>query len=340
MREWWEKTYGTGYDDQMLSQLARVLFMKRKRVETGDASQPDFAFAPQEETWRAIRDVLELRQRYLRSKGIKNPLHVLNSDQRAEFTKGVREEYEESEEQQKLQRNDVEKGLAKGKGKAKSKGRGKGFHARDSPGSLAAFLREQRRKRWCRHMQRVCGTKQIWEILAFTGRFDASDFRATLASRPSERDGDTEEAMHDDENKKRRRLLQNAKEQAKARYNEGRRLARQRDAHRDRSCGASQPARESGSSEMRQRLSSRQTVLLEQYESGRLMKELNEAKVAWGHGCLRSEDGDTLHIGGSTGGGSRRIIDDWAPPAPLDLQEFLEHAETVRGCRRVSRKMR
>ncbi len=111
-------------------------------------------------------------------------------------------------------------------------------------------------------------------------------------------------------------------------------------SHRDRSGGASEPARESGSSEMRQRLSSRQTVLLEQYESGRLMKELNEAKVAWGHGCLRSEDGDTLHIGGSTGGGSRRIIDDWAPPAPLHLQEFLEHAETVRGCRRVSRKMR
>ena len=337
MREWWEKTHGTGYDDQMLSQLARVLFMKRKRVETGDASQPDFAFAPQEETWRAIRDVLELRQRYLRSKGIKNPLHVLNSDQRAEFTKGVREDYEESEEQQKLQRNDVEKGLAKGKSKAKSKGRGKGFHARDSPGSLAAFLREQRRKRWCRHMQRACGTKQIWEILAFTGRFDASDFRATLASRPSERDGDTEEAMHDDERKKRRRLLQNAKEQAKARYNEGRRLARQRDTHRDRSGGASQPAWESGSSGMRQGLSFRQTVLLEDFRSGRLMMELNERKVAWGHGRLRDEAGGHMDIGGSTGGGSRRIIDDWAPP---DCQDFLAHAETVRVCARARPKKR
>ena len=111
-------------------------------------------------------------------------------------------------------------------------------------------------------------------------------------------------------------------------------------SHRDRSGGASEPARESGSSEMRQRLSSRQTVLLEQYESGRLMKELNEAKVAWGHGCLCSEDGVTLEIGGSTGGGSRIVIDDWAPPAPRHLQEFLQHAETVRSCRRVSRKMR
>ena len=108
-------------------------------------------------------------------------------------------------------------------------------------------------------------------------------------------------------------------------------------SHRDRSGGASEPARESGSSEMRQRLSSRQTVLLEQYESGRLMKELNEAKVAWGHGCLWSEDGVKLEIGGSTGGGSRRIIDHWAPP---DCQEFLEHAERVRVCARAPPKKR
>ena len=94
-------------------------------------------------------------------------------------------------------------------------------------------------------------------------------------------------------------------------------------SHRDRSGGASEPARESGSSEMRQRLSSRQTVLLEQYESGRLMKELNKAKVAWGHGRLWDEAGGYIDIGGSTGGGSRSIIDGWAPP---DCQEFLEHA--------------
>ena len=95
-------------------------------------------------------------------------------------------------------------------------------------------------------------------------------------------------------------------------------------SHRDRSGGASEPARESGSSEMRQRLRSRQTVLVEQYESGRLMKELNEAKVAWGHGCLRSEDGDTLNIGGSTDGVSRCLIDAWRIP---ECQRFLDHSD-------------
>ena len=31
---------------------------------------------------------------------------------------------------------------------------------------------QQKRKRWCRHLQRICGAKPIWEVIAFTGRFD------------------------------------------------------------------------------------------------------------------------------------------------------------------------
>ncbi len=89
---------------------------------------------------------------------------------------------------------------------------------------------------------------------------------------------------------------------------------------------------------MSQGLTPRQTDLLEQYDSCRLMKELNAAKVAWGHGRLRDEAGGYMDIGGSTGGGSRRVIDDWAPP---DIEEFLEQAETVGGfVRRVSPKKR
>ena len=58
--------------------------MKRKRVESADASQLGHACASQEETWRAIRDVLELRQRYLGSKSIEDARHALTSDERAE----------------------------------------------------------------------------------------------------------------------------------------------------------------------------------------------------------------------------------------------------------------
>ena len=77
---------------------------------------------------------------------------------------------------------------------------------------------------------------------------------------------------------------------------------------------------------MRHGLSPRQMVLLEDYDSGRLMRELNNAKVAWGHGRLRDEVGRYMDIGGSTGGVSRRIIDRWTPPDPED---FLEQAETM-----------
>ena len=115
MRQFWADTDDTGYDEDLLSQLARLLFMKRKRVESADASQLGLAFASQEETWRAIRDVLELRQSYLKSKGIEDLRHVLTSDERAELTKRARADYEDSEEQRVLQDLDMEKGKAKGK---------------------------------------------------------------------------------------------------------------------------------------------------------------------------------------------------------------------------------
>ena len=67
-------------------------------MESDDASQLGLAFASQQETWRAIRDVLELRQIYLKSKGIEDLRHVLTSAERAELTKRVRAEHENSEE--------------------------------------------------------------------------------------------------------------------------------------------------------------------------------------------------------------------------------------------------
>ncbi len=60
--------------------------------------------------------------------------------------------------------------------------------------------------------------------------------------------------------------------------------------------------------------------LLEKYNNGELCDKRNVAVVALGHGRLENARGDTLDIGGSTGGLSRRVIDSWQPP---DHVEFL-----------------
>ena len=79
MKQFWADTYGTGDDEDLLRHLARLLFKKRKRVESADSIQLGHACASQEETWRAIRDVLEVRQSYLKKQGHTEP--TLRPDQ-------------------------------------------------------------------------------------------------------------------------------------------------------------------------------------------------------------------------------------------------------------------
>ena len=84
----------------------------------------------------------------------------------------------------------IEAATQSGHGKGHTKGpcdgaaRGKG----QAKGGPQAYVRQQMRRRWCRHLQRICGTKQIWEVLAFTGQFDLQFFERMLATeeRPEE----------------------------------------------------------------------------------------------------------------------------------------------------------
>ena len=155
-------------------------FHEKKRAESAVASQLDLALAAQEETCRAIVNVLELRQSYLESKGIKDLRYVLTGDQRVELIKRAKAEYEDSEEQRILQYAGVKKWNAKRK-----------LWGRKEVKSLPAFLRTEKKKRWHQHLQQVCGTRQIWKVLAFTGCFDPDSLREEL--RLSGRDRDVEE---------------------------------------------------------------------------------------------------------------------------------------------------
>ena len=71
-----------------------------------DASRLGLAFAPQEETWRAIKRVLERRQKYLKSKGINEVEHHMNNEQKEEFCKLERAVFHKSDEQKKRQASD------------------------------------------------------------------------------------------------------------------------------------------------------------------------------------------------------------------------------------------
>ena len=68
----------------------------------------------------------------------------------------------------------------------------------------------------------------------------------------------------------------------------------------------------------------KQWKLLQEWDSGQLLAERNDAILALGHGCLQNALGHKLHIGGRTGGGCRRLVDGWLPRDPY---VFLEGAQ-------------
>ena len=82
MKTYWREFSNTASHKDVLKQFSHVLFMKRKEVRSDGAGELDHAFASEQETFRAIRDVLERRQIYLQSKGIKNLGHKMDEDQR------------------------------------------------------------------------------------------------------------------------------------------------------------------------------------------------------------------------------------------------------------------
>ena len=100
---------------------------------------------------------------------------------------------------------------------------------------------------------------------------------------------------------------------------EGQRLPRHREQLRAR--GASQPA---GRGQEEKTFTHKELQVLQHWDNGKLREDLNNAIGALGHGRLTTASGDYLDIGGSTGGGSRRIIDGWKPP---DWSDFLEDAQ-------------
>ena len=172
--------------------------------------------------------MLERRQIYLQSKGIKNLDHKMDEDQRAEFCKEVRKEYENLEDQQTRQASDKDVNYAAYVVKVRQQwvewardGKGRGAPQPVMVNS-ATFVKNQKRKRWHRHLQRICGSKQVWEILSFTGCFELALIQAAvMRGKDGQQDEEEEKQQVDQEERVR---LMHRKIEARARYKEACRL--------------------------------------------------------------------------------------------------------------------
>ena len=114
---------------------------------------------------------------------------------------------------------------SRGRGTKGSRGKGdKGKGGKDErplKKSLKQYVKEQKRKRFHRHLQRICGTKQIWEVLVFSGRFDVEALTEALGN------GDEEEPRVQERQplmERRSARLHHEKAEAIARYKEGERI--------------------------------------------------------------------------------------------------------------------
>ena len=67
----------------------------------------------------------------------------------------------------------------------------------------------------------------------------------------------------------------------------------------------------------------RERTQLHLLSTGALLEQANNAIAEFGHGTLRDEQDNLLHIGGSTGGRTRKIVDDYIEP---DVEKFFQRS--------------
>ena len=220
-----------------------------------------------EETGRAIKSLLQKRRAFLATRGIFDPQHLMTQDERVDCIRHCKAEYEREPLQQELQERDFKEGGNK-------------------------LVHRRKHSRFSREWQRRCGSKQVAEVILFSGRWDADLLRQAMAtdgaSQPVESNTDTAAATH------RRRLKRKAIE-AKYNLRQGRHLA--------------------NAAARGDRLGPRELAMVQQFESGDLRRKANDAIKAHGHGRLHAADGSYLDIGGNSGSLTRRLLDSYVIPS-------------------------
>ena len=220
-----------------------------------------------EEAGRAIKSLLQQRQAFLARRGITDQHHLMTGDERVDCIRHCKEEYEREPLQRELQDRDLEEGGKK-------------------------LERQRKHSRFSREWQRRCGSKQVAEVILFSGRWDADLLRQAMAtdgaSQRVESNTDAAATAH-------RRRVRLVAIEAKYKLRQGRHLAR----------AAARGAM----------LGLRELAMVREFESGHLRTKANDAVKAYGHGRLHARDGSHMDIGGNTGGLTRRLLDSYVIPS-------------------------
>ena len=156
-------------------------------------------------------------------------------------------------------------------------------------------------------MQIVLGSKQLWEVVSFSGNFDSNYLRDLVKAKAvacSQRDeraaavapqhSDQHDDQHDDQPDTKQLKANATKCKGDLRW------AKSLKKKQDTGCSD---------------FGLRDRELLRDLDSGTLLRLANDAVRAHGHGRIYKEDGSFTDIGPETGGLTRTFLDGWTPPA-------------------------
>jgi hypothetical protein len=285
--EFWSNRENSAEIFQEQDQLGRLLFKTKKHAVPEDMWIP--GAAPEGETqfveavvsneWvlQQLKEVLMKREAWLTRENL--PMNFQMRDgpgfERHCFVQHCKLEYNAEPDQVQLQARDAQYNKTKVKN---------GMHSR-----------------WGAEMQRRLGSKNLWELVSFTGQFSV-DFLTRItdavASQPDV-------------------LVTNTQQKNKAH------ALKCRGEYRW-ACSLDNQ-RQSG----RSRFGDWEWKLLKDFDSDKLRRQSNDATIAYGHGRIKNADGSVTDIGSETGGLTRTILDNWVPPAVLSEADDDEY-ELVR----------
>ena len=271
----------------VLNHMSRVLFMQAR------LGSDDVALASKAETGRAILRVLQVRTDFLVSKGINDMTHQMTTAERTEFVEIEKKKFEVSKDQTAVQTNDEKTWKAQ----QCEDGASQPIVITDDE-ELQNSDSLQRSEGWTQHLESICGTQQIWEMLAYSGELNMVLLMNLLETEQPKKAS----APDDEDLKRRRRQLQQELVEARSRLIEGQRLHQIREQLIISHLLVSS------------RFTEKQREVLKNFDEGKLDENLKNACAALEKLPHDGEMAHYQHVSKSSSVGSKRFAPGWQMP--------------------------